>query len=523
MLLYASILVFSITPIAMWIVRLVRPRFVYQWLIALGGALVAWPLTLLAGLNLPQTLPLVTWQPESLFPQSPILVADVYSWPFAVALATLVLAVILTDTARLSEADWSNWAGSLLMASFGLLGVLAGNLLTLLLIWTAIDFLELALLYTQVYDSPTRERVVIAFSARVLGSIFMIAAILSSGSSNVPLGSGSLSPQVILLLLLAAGLRLGVFPLHLPFLREPPLRRSLGTMIRLVPPAVTLILIVRTAVVIESSASPPLWTPFLLAFSGLAAFFAAASWLFASDELEGRPSWILAFASFTLASALRAQPGAALAWGVAALLSGGLIFLYWPRHRRLRWLGLLGALCISGLPFLPTWAGTLMFAPPLYPVAVLFFLAQVLVLIGYVRHAFRETTLLREVEPWVWFVYPLGLVLLPLTQLALGWLTRPGLDRVPLVAWVEGVFATGLAILVVIWRSRREPYENLRPGHLSQIFSVEWLYQALWWIYRLVNRLVGFLTEVLEGEGGILWGVLWVALLVSLILFGVGE
>jgi hypothetical protein len=52
---------------------------------------------------------------------------------------------------------------------------------------------------------------------------------------------------------------------------------------------------------------------------------------------------------------------------------------------------------------------------------------------------------------------------------------------------------------------------------------VEWLYQALWWIYRLVNRLVGFLTEVLEGEGGILWGVLWVALLVSLILFGVGE
>jgi len=522
MLLYASILLLSLTPIAMWMVRLIRPRFVYHWLIALGGALAAWPLTLLAGMDLPQTLPLVTWQPESLFPQSPVLVADMYSWPFAVALATLVLAVILTDVARLSEADWSNWAGSLLMGSFGLLGVMAGNLLTLLLIWMAIDFLELALLFTQVSDSSTRERVVIAFSARVLGSVLMIAAILSAGPTNEPLGSGLLPPRVILLLLLASGLRLGVFPLHLPFLREPPLRRSLGTMIWLVPPAATLILIVRTAVVIENSASPPLWTPFLLAFSGLAAFFAASSWLFASDELEGRPAWILAFASFVLASALRAQPEAALAWGVAALLSGGLIFLYWPRHRQLRWLGLLGALGISGLPFLPTWAGTMLFTPPLYPVALLFLLAHVLLLIGYVRHALRETPLLNEVEPWVWFVYPLGLVLLPLSQLAFGWITRLALDQVPLVAWVEGALATGLAIFVSIWRSRKEPYEDLRPGHLSQVFSVEWLYRALWWIYRLISRWVDFLTDVLEGEGGILWGVLWVALLVSLFLLGTG-
>ncbi len=41
-------------------------------------------------------------------------------------------------------------------------------------------------------------------------------------------------PQAGLLLIVAAGLRLGVLPVHLPYNSESSLRRGLGTMLRLV-------------------------------------------------------------------------------------------------------------------------------------------------------------------------------------------------------------------------------------------------------------------------------------------------
>ena len=53
---------------------------------------------------------------------------DAFSWPFAIALGTIALAVILTDIGRSEEADWYSWASSLALAALGLVAVLAGNL-----------------------------------------------------------------------------------------------------------------------------------------------------------------------------------------------------------------------------------------------------------------------------------------------------------------------------------------------------------------------------------------------------------
>src|SRR3989304_6339051 len=90
---YLSILFLILTPVIMLIVRLVRPGFVYHWLLAVGGASIAWLMVFLAGVQLPQTLELVGWKPETLFPSSPFLIVDRFSWPFAAGIATLLLAV----------------------------------------------------------------------------------------------------------------------------------------------------------------------------------------------------------------------------------------------------------------------------------------------------------------------------------------------------------------------------------------------------------------------------------------------
>src|SRR5512139_4184293 len=95
----ASILVFLVFSALSPAAYLLRRSLAHSWLVALFGAIAGWILLLLAGFNLPISIHLADWQPAELFPSSPALLIDSNSWPFAMALATLALAVILTDVA----------------------------------------------------------------------------------------------------------------------------------------------------------------------------------------------------------------------------------------------------------------------------------------------------------------------------------------------------------------------------------------------------------------------------------------
>jgi hypothetical protein len=517
MLVYLTIGFLALAPLVMLILRVARPSFVYHWLIALAGPLIAWPMILLTGLRLPQTLLLISWMPEALFPSWPVLLVDRLSWPYAVALATLALAAILTEVARAPEADWASWSASLALTALGILAVFSGNPLTLLLTWTAIDFFELIVLLWNVNESQIRERVVVSFTARVSGSGLLVAALLVASAGGETLSFAAITPQASLLLLLAAGLRLGVLPLHLPFLQEPPLRRGLGTLLRLVPAAAALVLLARTALAISEQGGSLPFLPYLLAFSGLAALYAAASWVFAPDELSGRPAWLLAMASFSVASALRGQPSASLAWGIAALFSGGLLFLSSTRDLRLAWLTLLGIIGFSGLPFTPAWNGARLFDPPFQLQLLLFIASLALLILGYVRHTLKPWRSLAGVERWVWVIYPFGLALLLLTHFAFGWWTNPGLEHAPWAGWWVGAAALALAGLVGFWARRGFNPERYPLVLVDSIFSLNWVYAGFWFIYNRLRLLTGFITDILEGEGGILWVLLLLVLLIALL------
>ncbi len=50
-----------------------------------------------------------------------------------------------------------------------------------------------------------------------------------------------------------------------------------------------------------------------------------------------------------------------------------------------------------------------------------------------------------------------------------------------------------------------------------QFFSLDWLYRSIWILYQLLRRLIDWITAILEGDGGILWAMLLLALLLSLL------
>jgi hypothetical protein len=52
---------------------------------------------------------------------------------------------------------------------------------------------------------------------------------------------------------------------------------------------------------------------------------------------------------------------------------------------------------------------------------------------------------------------------------------------------------------------------------LSAVFSLNWLYRLLWSLYRLLQQAIQALTDILEGDGGVLWVFVLLALFVSVV------
>jgi formate hydrogenlyase subunit 3/multisubunit Na+/H+ antiporter MnhD subunit len=550
-----AILLLLFVPAVMLIIRMVRPHSRFLWLTGMLGAVLAWVLMYIARFNLPFEVSPQTWEPESFFPLSPSLLVDNTSWIFAVGIVTQALVVMLTSVARLGgrvfsagsvqpagedanssipdqrssppAANWKVWAANLALTSLGLVAVLAGNLLTLLLAWSALDIVELLILLSQVSTSEERVQVVRAFSAKVAGIIVLLLAGIMIWEGGGRLNFSPTSATARLFFFIAAGLRLNILPLHVPIFREPSLRIGLGTTLRMVSVAGSLVLVVRSA----ETGIPGLTGLVLLGLAALAGLVGSVGWLHASNELSGRTYWILATSCLAMAAAIHGQLTASLTWSLVVLLPGSLIFLSSLRRRFMTPILLLGVISISGLPFTPVWAGSSVFQPAtgLQELAgqilalllgIVFFIIHAILLSGYLLHSLRGifTSVADQqpkVERWVWLLYVPGLIALLVSHFMLSWIIRPAPAQVSRVMWLEGASALGLAGAIWFYSirpGRQLPTRLLERGWLTSGQVYRPVIQPIEWFFGFTSQIIRVISTVLEGEAGILWAFLLLAL-----------
>jgi hypothetical protein len=240
-------------------------------------------------------------------------------------------------------------------------------------------------------------------------------------------------------------------------------------------------------------------------------------WLRASDEIIGRPFWVLGMASLAVAASLHGNPTGSIGWGVMLVLGGGLLFLFSARQRNIIWLPLLSLWGLSALPFSATataWeAGnhvSWLYIVPFLP-------AQALLMTGVIRHALHPgETSLESQERWTKFLYPTGLFLLAGIMLLLGIWGWNGAQRIGLVwaAIVADVLAAGFTALALTVMIRLAPLSTT--SQWTRIFRLDWVYNTLAAVYEFFYRIAEIITSSLEGEGGLLWSLLLLALLLSI-------
>jgi hypothetical protein len=522
MLIFLVIGILILTVSLMLALRLLRPGFGYHWLVVSVGTTLAWILVLVLGFLLPIRAQIGSWMPGLQFANSIILNLDQISWPFAFGLTTISLAIIYTDVVRARELDWSNWASTLIYTGLGFIAVLSGNLLTFLLTWTLFDFIGFSILMTQIYSNATRRRIVVILFSRLFGTMGLYLAGVLSVSNQTGFTLEQVTPLVLVLIVASAMLRIMILPGEDPVFRRSARRRSMGTVSRMTSAGIVFVLLARLGMENEFLVGNNTIINLIIFVVGLMAILSAIAWWLAKDELEGRQAWVAGMSALVIASTLRGDGEASLAWGLAALFSGGLIFIASVRERFSLWIALLGLIGLSAFPFTPAWNGLNIFDFPINPYLLLFFISIVLILIGYVRHASQRRDYPVGIERWIKVFYPIGLLILPVAHFGAGWFVNTRSGAMPLVGWLLGPLICVLASVGFFWQYRGGRVPHFIMKWSNSLFALNWLFAITSLGYRLFSRFINFVTVVLEGEGGFLWALLWIVLFLSILVISLG-
>ena len=535
MLILLPIGILLIAALFITIQQQVRPKFGTSWLVATSASIAAWLAVLVMRLRLPTTFEVLSWDnvDSNLLGHFSFLL-DYYSWPYILALLTITLAVILTGAARTRyDSTPQSWAASLTITALGLIALQSGSSLTLMASWALVDLLELIFLLRLEDASQFTFRILTSYAVR-LASILLVFIGTIIGWQTFPNFDITQIPQKAgFFFLLAAGFRLGVFPLNLPFLQEPGMRRGAGNILRLAPVASSLVLLARLPENIIPAGLQS-WTWLFYALLAIAALYAAFRWLSTTDEIEGRPFWIVAWAALAVASVLNGKPEASLAWGLALILPGSMFFLYFPRIQRMNFLLFFGLIGLIGLPYTPLasgWVGLVGNGITLW--TFLFLIAHAIMIFGTVNRALQPGGEAGALETWARIAYPLGFIIIIQAIITLGLVGWPG--SFTLGTWWLPVISFGMVIGATILIRRfgiEPPYIQLPASsglskildwilpRFEPVFRLEWIYKVIYWFYSHIGRILNYLSTILEGQGGILWTILLLVLLITLLSGG---
>ena len=505
-----------------------KPNTARSWVIAMTAAGLAWLASFALRLYLPSDVALLEWFPGTAFQDSLGLRLDYINWPYMVAVLTICLASLLTHTTRTgSGVNTFSWTQILITTALNLIAILAANPLTMAIAWMLTDLVELFSTLRLAQETETGSKVVNLFSIRLLSTLVLMVATAFAWRNEPFSGFEIMQPRGSLFFLIAAGLRLGVLPLNLPLLDSPELRRGVGTLARLIPAASALVLIAHLPA--ELLVFNQNMVGVIQIITLIAALYSSAMWFTRKDVYEAKPYWMVALSSFAIQSALNGQAEASRVWGLALLLSGSLLFLFDPPIRRIRYLPALGLLGIVGLPYTLAASGWDGILPQSFNyVSVIMILTHALLVLGYIRYILGADSTVTGLEKHARITFPLGLVTLIQTILILGIVGWPG------VLVTGNLWASLISLAVVIigvligWRlnfrmdseslGQKIPFYRLFKTVLDffrKVLSLSWLSDLGKKLAKSLAGLFGFFSLILEGDGGIMWS------LVFIVLFGI--
>jgi len=473
-----------------------------------GGVLVVWVLLILSRPEHLLRLPFFPWHLESFFSTRPTLLMDTYTWIYGVSLAGLAFSCTLLMSRKGFQLAWV-----LGLIFVGMLGVFSENALTLLMSWTLMDILWVALLLLTRDQALSHGRFALFFVYRMISPLLLIYA---SFQSYAEIGSFSfleMGPKYGIYILGAAIFRLVFwFPSAIsPGKGED--KRGLFIANYTVPAAVGLSMVTRAAEMGIGDISP---TP-LLILAVIILFICAILWWLAPDPLHGAGSWTMGIFSLSFAAGVFETPRATFAWGLALILSGNILFLGNVRGKPKFYALMPLILGLCGLPFTPLWVGDELFSQGIW--GVMFGLGYGFLFVGALRFVFLGEREERRSERSSWMPLTAGFGFLLLTQFLLG--TVGDLFSRSINFWKEGwwfaIPYTAIFPVILLWRMDLSLPYWVRDIRARFAVIPRQISSAFFHVGRIMGVIIVGILRLLEGRGGVIWSLIGVFFLLSLL------
>lgn len=489
-----------------WLARRRQERVL--WAITLGAAAAAWVAMLVLGTSLPSSASLSVWRPVELFGSRLELILDPIGWTIGYSAVTLLLGVVMTGAARPGKAGPMARVMMLAYTALALIAIFPGNLLTVATAWALMDGIALALLIGMAEDWESRQGLVARMAVDAVAIVLLVAAAAEDwargGQAN--LAGGLVSEGGAALLSVSVLLRLGLMPPHFALPPLPGVRRGLGTLLRLLPPAGALCVLGRGL----GEAVPSNLEPWLRAAGIAGVMLGAVRWAWERDPVVGRRFLVLGLTGVGVLAATLPGELPQDVFGIVGalvLLAGGVVSLaeiHTPAHRA--WLAA-GGLLLAGLPGsvggrLVVSIGTGLSGGEAWWAAAAAGIGVILLAAGSGRAVMATSSAWASGESLVQMLYGGGLLLPTLAGLGLGLWTRESFSLAGLAIFLVAVATSILGVWRVL-RSGGAPSGRL--VRLLRLADPAPVYRLLWAGYRRLIRWMGSLTAALDGEGAMLW------------------
>jgi hypothetical protein len=471
-----------------------------NWLLALSGSGLALVSLLFLRLQLPLEFSFTMWWAGEGQTYPATFLLDDVSWPLAFTAVILLLAGLLGQVRSAMSAPWTSWIPGLAVAPAAVLALSSGDALTFVFTWTLVEVLVFTWLLSLKSSGVERQAALQRMAIALFSTALLLAAWMLSFYGQ---------QLTSILIFISVGLRLFLWTPSFRIISISNSNRSIRDL-QLLSLAPSLALLARLPAVAEPARS------LLLLLLLLPAGYAAGTWLLSPRE-ESDSLWALGWAGLAAAAALSGQTSAAVAFALVLLLGLGILAFVQqvPRFRLI--VALAGVALLSGLPFTAALAGGRLYSNWGSPLVFAFLAFQAAMLAGWLRRAMALGEPFLP-EPWMRTIQWIGLALSPLLFILLGLGLMPSfaVDAGTIPIWPALVAMGGAFGFAMLARLRRP---RLAPRVLSAfewVFSLRWLLKLGELITLGLSGLLAFIGSLLEGQAGLLWALLFVAILLSL-------
>jgi hypothetical protein len=143
-------------------------------------------------------------------------------------------------------------------------------------------------------------------------------------------------------------------------------------------------------------------------------------------------------------------------------------------------------------------------------------LANSFLLAGLFRHAFKhpDDLDLGQEPRWIQLIYSIGLSTLSITILITSFWGWPGASSIG--TWWLSMVMIILSFAIYFTFNKIYITSKISQFRISKVKPVS-ISTVFWSGYRTIRNLINLITNVLEGDGGILWSIVLLVLFISLI------